>query len=431
MTVKPTKTERHPQRKCLLTALLAFAMATFANAVEPEDLLYYRVGNVSIRPNFGIGQSYNDNVFFRGDEAFFVVNPDGSTSRIEREDDFITSLSGGASFLLGRPTGNFLSANYTYSHRFFHEHTIQNAGGHNLGLRGQIDGARISIVPTITGSNTQAIQNGANRIAGLSNQLIERNNLRADIRTRVQITPKLFSTTTGRYTLNDIEDGVPLFDTDDLGLTQGFGFQLRPKVSLSLNGSVGRRSIDPNTATLGRGSSQNYVGGGFSAEGEFTDRLTGEIRFGIQRLTFSGTSESFVAPVAGVTLDYLMGRDITSSISYTRSTFAGIQSANAGGVSDRFSLAIRKPFGTRKNWIISATGNMNFQTWENSTGLSADRSNDWISGTLAVQYQIQEWLTSSFSYSVQSFSSSFSRTGTFGIVDYDVNTISLSMRIGY
>ena len=433
MTIRSHSFTKRTHKLGALGHLLALTtvVASSLSALEPEDLLYYRVGNVSIRPNFGLGQSYNDNVFFRGDEAFFVINPDGSITKVEREGDFITSASGGASFLLGRPTGNYINATYSYSHRFFHEHSFQNAGNHSIGLQGQLDGARISITPTVTGSSTRSILAGANRSAALADQLIERNNLRAEIRARIKLTPKLFTTSTGRYSLNDVEDGIPLFDSDDFGFTQGFGFQIRPKVGLSLNGSVGRRTVDPNTATLGTGSSQNYFGGGISAEGDFSERLTGNINFGIQRLSFSQNSDSFVAPVAGVSLDYRMGRDITSTISYTRSTFAGIQSANAGGVGDRIGLTVRKPFGFRKNWILSASGNFNFQSWENRTGVSADRSNDWLSGTLAIQYQIQEWLSSSFSYSVQSFSSSLSRAGTFGIVDYDVNTVSLSMRIGY
>ncbi|MDB4798735.1 hypothetical protein OAH36_03970, partial [Verrucomicrobia bacterium] len=142
-------------------------------------------------------------------------------------------------------------------------------------------------------------------------------------------------------------------------------------------------------------------------------------------------SGSFTAPVVGISLEYLMGRDILADISYNRSTFVGIQSANSAGVSERVGLTLRKPFGTRKNWTLSATGNLNLQSWENQTGLSGNRSEDWLSGTFAIQYKIQEWLSSSFSYSLQSFSSSLARSGTFGIVDYDVNTVSLSMRVGY
>ncbi|MBT7534865.1 MAG: hypothetical protein HN610_04820, partial [Verrucomicrobia bacterium] len=35
------------------------------SALESEDLLHYRVGNVNIRPQFTGGMVYNDNIFFR------------------------------------------------------------------------------------------------------------------------------------------------------------------------------------------------------------------------------------------------------------------------------------------------------------------------------------------------------------------------------
>ena len=433
MTIRPLSLEKiwTPSLiRQLLTALPLF-VATSLQAIEPEDLLYYRLGNVSFRPNFGIGESYNDNVFFRGDDTFFLINPDGTTTKIERTGDFITSLTAGTSILLGRPTGNFISANYGYSHRLFEEHSVQNAGNHSLSLQGEIDGARISLTPIFSFSNTKSILTGASSSATLRDQLVERNNIRGSVSTRIVVSPKTFTSSTASYSVNDIKGNLPLFDQDDASFQQGFGFQIRPKIDLSATGTIGQRTIDPNRLILGPSSDQTYFGGGFRAEGEFTDRLTGEASFGIQRSTFSSSSGSFTAPVVGISLEYLMGRDILADISYNRSTFVGIQSANSAGVSERVGLTLRKPFGTRKNWTLSATGNLNLQSWENQTGLSGNRSDDWLSGTFAIQYKIQEWLSSSFSYSLQSFSSSLARSGTFGIVDYDVNTVSLSMRVGY
>lgn len=421
---------KNPAIRFFTTVTALFGAASM-QALEPEDLLYYRLGSVSIRPNFGIAESYNDNVFFRGDDTFFIVNPDGSITKIERTGDFITSLTGGTSILLGRPTGNFIGGNYSYSHRLFQEHDVQNAGNHSISLQGKVDGARISLSPTFSFSNTKSILTGSSASATLRNQLVERNNIRGSVLTRVKLSPKLFSSSTASYTLNDIKGNIPLFDQEGISFQQGFGFQFRPKIDLSATGTIGQRSTEPNSIAVGRSRDQTYFGGGFRAEGEFTERLIGEASFGIQRSTFSGSSESFTAPVVGVSLEYLMGRDISADISYTRTTFVGIQSANSSGVSDRVGLTLRKPFGTRKNWTLSATGNLNFQSWENQTGPSGDRSDDWLSGTFAINYKIQEWLSSSFSYSIQSFSSSLARAGTFGIVDYDVNTVSLSMRVGY
>ena len=427
------KTLRSRLRKAgTSVAIILGTLATGqVEALEPEDLLYHRVGNVSIRPSFGLAGTYNDNIFFRGDESFILVDPNGNVQLIEKESDFITTLSPGTSITLGRPTGNFINTSYDYSHRLYADHAAQNAGNHSLLLNGKLDGSRINLVPSLRFNNTRSVLSGATRRIGTGEELIERSSISASLSAKIRMTPKLFTQSKGNYSLNSWQSNLPFFDTEALGFSQSFGFQIREKISLAGYGSIGRTTATPNNATIGTTADQNYIGGGLSAEGEFSDRLTGEIRFGVRRASFSQGGDSFVAPVAGVTLDYLLWRDISTSISYTRQTFVGVQTANASGVSDRFSISARKPFGTRKNWAILATGNFNFQSWENQTGLSAGRSDDWLSGRIAVQYQIQEWLSSSLAYNLQTFSSSLAKAGTFGIVDYDVNTVSLSVRIGY
>lgn len=434
-----------------IVALLICLFTWRGNAIEAEDVLYYRIGNVSLRPSFGISQSYNDNVFFRGDEplVFPAINEEGNiildpvldeegnitgftprTIVFERVGDLITTISPSASFFFGNVGGNYILANYQHSLRFFQEYDQQNAGVHDFTIRGKWDGAKIDFTPSFSYNNTQTILSGSFRRGGeLADLLIERNTIRASPQIRVRITPKTFSNTTLQYNLNDFVDKtLPFFDSDHIGIRQGFGFQFRPKISLSAYGSFGRRSVSSND---GRpvGSAQTYFGGGFSAEGDFTRRLTGTIRFGIQHASFSKDPESLLAPTAGITLQYLMGRDFNTSLSYTRSTFIGIQNANELGINDRVNLSISKPFGTRKNWMATIDGNINFRSWEDETGSTRGRSDSFLGTTFSLQYRIQEWLSSGFSYSFQSFSSN--QSGQLALVDYDVNSINLSLRVGY
>ena len=433
-----------------IVALLMSLFTWRGNAIEAEDVFYYRVGNVSLRPSFSISQNYNDNVFFIGDEPIVipVLNEEGSiildsvldgdgniigfTPRVvifDRVGDFITTFNATASLLLGNARRNYLLGNYRYSHRFFQEYDQQNAGVHNFSFRGNLDGAKIDFAPSFSYNNSQTILSGSNRNQSFANRLIERNAISGSARVTIRLTPKTFTTTTMSGNLNDfVEEGLPFFDSDHIGIRQGFGFQFRPKLSLSAYGSFGRRSVSSND---GRpvGGAQTYFGGGFSAEGDFSRRFTGTIRFGIQQASFSKSSESLLAPTAGITLQHLMGRDFKTTLSYTRSTFIGIQNPNELGVTDRVNLTISKPFGTRKNWMATIDGNINFRSWEDETGSSRGRSDTSMGTTFSLQYRIQEWLSSGFSYSFQSFSSN--QSGQLGLVDYDVNSINLSLRVGY
>lgn len=440
--------------RLLYIATLLAGSCLRGNAIEAEDIFYYRIGNVSLRPSFSISQSYNDNIFFRSDESVYVIarpveifgteflqqgfvseselqEGDIVIDRFDRVGDLITTMNAATSILFGNVRGNYILNNYQYSHRLFQEYSLQNAGVHNFTIQGKWDGVKMDLTPSFSYANTQSILSGSFRREGeLANLLIERNIISASPQVRLRLTPKAFSTTTLQYNFSDfVDDTLPFFDTDHIGLRQGFGFQLSPKISLSAYGSYGRRTVSPNDDRPA-GSAQTYIGGGFSASGNFTRRLRGTIRFGIQEATFSTTSESLVAPTAGITLSYLMGRDLAANLSYTRATFIGIQFANQTGISDRVSLDLQKPFGTRKNWLVKMSGNFNFQSWESEIEFNQDRSDTWFSTNFSIQYRIQQWLSSSISYSFQSFSSNKSGLG-FGLLDYDVNTIHLSLRVGY
>ena len=63
--------------------------------------------------------------------------------------------------------------------------------------------------------------------------------------------------------------------------------------------------------------------------------------------------------------------------------------------------------------------------------MTQGRQDTFIRGGISINYQIQDWLTSSFSYTHSSFDSSLSESKTFGLTDFTVNTIGFRMAIGY
>ena len=177
-----------------------------------------------------------------------------------------------------------------------------------------------------------------------------------------------------------------------------------------------------------------------SAEGDFTDRLTGEVDFSIERGSITGRldrgsplpAEIYVRPVVEMSLKYRIGKDIFPQLDYIRKTLVGNQIDGSPGVSNRFGLSALKPFGRRKNWLVRASGNMEFVDWK--SGSYEGDSAEILSAALTVQYRIQEWLHSSLLYSWQSFS--YDDRGFWwerppGVVDYGVNTITWSIRAGY
>lgn len=412
-----------------------------AKALEPDDLLFHRIGNVSLRPSFQISETYNDNIFFRD---------------VGKEEDWINAVSGGAVVLLGKPQESSLLASYEYTHNFFRDHSDQNSSVHGASLAGNIAIGRVTLIPDILFNRSASPLSGYQRfrynpITGalqpLDELLVETSYLNGTVKAKVDISRKTFTITEGRYNSRkygyseEFPVNLPVSDYDNIRFRQGFGFQIRPKVSLSAHGFCGNLKID----RLISNERRRYFGGGLSAEGDFTDRLTGEVDFSIERGSITGRldtigrpipSETYVRPVVAMSLKYRIGKDIFPQLDYIRRTIVGNQidqREGSPGVSNRFGLSVIKPFGRRKNWLVRASGNMEFVDWK--SGSHEGDSTEILNAALTVQYRIQEWLHSSLLYSWQSFS--YDRGGFFwedrrpGVVDYGVNTITWTVRAGY
>src|SRR5262249_54218134 len=76
-----------------------FLIASLANVgqkalgLEAQDVLYFRAGPLTLRPQVGISEVYNDNVFYLAKSPV---------------SDFITAISPGLKLQLGRPQENYL-----------------------------------------------------------------------------------------------------------------------------------------------------------------------------------------------------------------------------------------------------------------------------------------------------------------------------------
>ena len=413
-----------------------------AKALEPDDLLFYRIGNVSLRPSFQISETYNDNIFFRENE---------------KEEDWISAVSGGAVVLLGKPQERSLLAGYEYTHNFFREHSDQNSSSHGASLAGNIASGRVTLIPNILFNSSSSPLSGYQRfrynpvtgaLQPLDELLVKTSYLTGTVKAKFDISRKTFTTTEGRYDFRKygysakFPVNLPVSDYDNFRFRQGFGFQIRPKISLSAHGFFGNLTIDRSRFVDRPDDKRRYFGGGLSAEGDFTDRLTGEVDFSIERGSITGRldrstrmplpSETYVRPVVEMSLKYRIGKDIFPQLDYIRKTLVGNQIDGSPGVSNRFGLSVIKPFGRRKNWILRASGNMEFVDWK--SGDFEGDSAEILNAALTVQYRIQEWLHSSLLYSWQSFS--YDDPGFWwdrrpGVVDYGVNTITWIVRAGY
>src|SRR5690349_2018420 len=98
-----------------VTGIAAIQFAAPLSALEPEDVLFFKTGPLTIRPQLALAEQYNDNLFYQ------------PRNQVE---DFISIISPGLKLQLGRPEHNFMSFGYTLDQLIYAENSDLNAPQH-------------------------------------------------------------------------------------------------------------------------------------------------------------------------------------------------------------------------------------------------------------------------------------------------------------
>jgi hypothetical protein len=165
-----------------------------------------------------------------------------------------------------------------------------------------------------------------------------------------------------------------------------------------LNLSYGKQK----TSSSGGGGQQrvwDLIGGSIGAEGDLTKKLTGTLRFGYQQRSSNLTGISAGSPTVTAELEQLLGDRTMLALTYTRANQVNVDAADSASVSDNFRLTLRRALGNRRKWFASVFGGYWQNDFSDSGGSLKGRSDTSITFGGGVDYQIQEWLSSSLTYS--------------------------------
>jgi hypothetical protein len=91
---------------------------------------------------------------------------------------------------------------------------------------------------------------------------------------------------------------------------------------------------------------------------------------------------------------------------------------------------LRRALGNRDKWFASAFGNYRQNDFSGSSGSLNGRSDTFFSYGGSLDYRIQEWLSSSLTYTFADFSADIP-SQPLSSIDYQVNMISLTANIGF
>jgi hypothetical protein len=392
----------------LLVGLVLVTFCRRTHALEAHEVLFLRAGPFSAMPQFGVTEIFNDNIFYYTDR---------------RVSDFITVISPGVKLQLGRPERNTIGLAYTYDRLFYLDNHGLNTGQHLFDLRTQLEGQRLKL-------------EGSDRIQFLSSPLggIERVIVGSNVDRTVhdhaytlsyQISEKTQAYMRGTYYSSDYQAGITLYDIDTVTGTAGFAYRAFPKTYLFGEGHYGWTGTTPNHPLRPSNPDLTFVGGFVGARGNFTEKLTGTVKAGYESREFDDGTSVPNSPIANAALTYRFSDNTRLTLGYSRLSNVSVQYGRRTYNADSLELRLAQALGSSRKWQATLSGNYSFYEYESSASASA-LEYDHLRASFNLAYRVQPWLTTSLQYDFESVMSEMR-----GVIDYDVNRVTLRVAIGF
>lgn len=402
-----------------MVSVLAFLFAHFqVTALEPEDFLFFKVGHLTLRPQVAVAEVYNDNIFYQD----------------QREvQDFITIVSPGLKLQLGRPEANYISLGYNMDQLFYLENPDLKTAQHTIDVRTHLDfdrfrvegSDRVQFLSSPLGGVIERVVGPDGSVTIVSGN-IDRTSWDDTYTFSYDIGEKTGIYLRGTHNFIDYQEGIGLYDLETWKGTGGFAFRAFPKTAFFGEVHYGQTTTEPNHPLLARNPELSFVGGYVGVRGNFTEKLTGSAKIGYEAREFSDGSEAPSEPVVDISLSHLFSPKRMLSLTYSRLNTVSVQYSRQTYTADSIGVQLVQMLGTSRKWQASVSGNYILYQYEQTQGGSNRTQYDYLRASINVAYYIQRWLTASAGYDFERVAGD-SR----GVIDYNVNRVTLRLAIGY
>lgn len=410
-------------KQCLLLLAGVALTGVEGRAIEPEKWLVYDLDPVVIRPRLSLSETYNDNIYYDDD----------------KEDDFITTVSPGLNFLLGREDASFINLDYSYGHLFYLDNSDQSADIHSAVLKTKYAGNKL----TLDGTDevrylTTIVEGGTDEGFLTRSSKVNRWMIALDHTVDYQFTEKTGAYIQGEYDGLDYEKGTNLYDRDTYRGTFGFSYIYSPKTRFFGEVYLGETSVDKNVSTQRVGPSADFYGAFVGARGDFTRRLSGMVKVGYELTSFSDNATSPDIPVAELSLDYRFSAKTKATLTYVHRSYISVQRAAEIYTGDRVAFNIEQMVGTSGRLFANLGASYQVNNFDYRASIAAippfiqaipenpDRLDERYRLTAGLTYEFKLWLKGSLNYEFLKSQSDLST-----VTDYDINRVTLGLSIGY
>lgn len=450
----------------------------FGSDFEAADILSIPWRGFIFRPQLSVSAIATDNVFYGNDavaaatvykpliltNGTFALGPATTNQTVirTRESDLVSYVSPGLNVEYGN--GGFNKAVLTYQNDqlLYLNHPAQNGMQHHFGLDTTYRDGGV----TVHGHDAYAMLSspqGGGSYLNLLSLVINRNTLDDVYNVQVDLSEKSSIYARGAHSSTDYQYGLPIYDSDNVSGTLGWAYTPAELLALTVEGYYGQSAVGSNSAGLAKGPHSQFMGGFVGARGDFSPKLQGSVKLGVETREFPGlvNGASIISPAFDVAVTYTATPLTQASLTYSRRTDISGYYTGQTLIADAFTLGVQHSLGISGKWIVSARTSGYLYDYSSVTQpiavLAADaagnalfdsigraqyksilgnfgRTETVLSAGLQLNYQARPWLVVSLAYDFTTYNPRFSDAhvaATHPSIDYTDNRATFRIGIGF
>ena len=413
-----------PGVRQLTSALLIGAGSGAAQAAGIEDFLSHDFHGFLLQPQLNVLATYTDNLTYA---------PAG-----REVGDLSATFSPGLRIQKGDSTGNFARLELTRDETVFLDTPFNNYGQTHLAANATFQPGRIRLdlkenYDLLSGFLGGLISTDGTLNAAPRDRTVSAGNLRAtyDWTARTQIY--------GDFTHDSMEWAreVFLYDYNNLRGAVGGSYAATERIRVFTEVFYGQSGVSAGGRRLPPGISSALFGGYTGVRGEFTARLSGSAKLGLENRNFFETGRPGVLiPAFDAALHYQFSERTQFNLQYQRTSQPSINFGGQNATVDSVNVSADRLLGVSGRWFLRAS--LAYQMVDfNNTALAAQpstaRTDTLISAQLTLMYQPRTWLRGGFGYGFDNYEVNFANANLAlrNLIGYQGNRLFLNVNVGF
>ncbi len=385
---------------------------------DAEKYLVYSVGEVSIRPQLEVGETYDTNIFY---------------AETDEVDDFILSVRPGVSLVYGQKADNYVSVRYTMDGSIYADRTDLNNVGHLFNHQSRFRQSRWTIQGTDNFAVTRTLLGGN---FSYVQQRIGLVSLTDSWRADYEVSPKMIlggkvGFDMVNYDEADLDD-YHIYDFLGYNVGARLGYLPSEKIVVYPEFVFGQNFLGRNDDSAPEAPEVNSFSFSAGAEGEFTPKLTGTVSGGYEIRKYSDDSDIPNGWVADFQLRWELRPKTTLSAGYRHFIQVSREARAIPYTAHRPTASLVQEVGTQGKWIVSLDGYYQFNDYQGDfvdpgpPQQIVARTDEYFGGGLRATWRWQPWLLATAAYEYRHYADNL-----IAVPNYDLQRVSLRLTAGY